>query len=73
MEALLEGTYGGICKADYLGRCLWSCLKILSKQSAIIVSLVRTVASQPIFCFFINPLIPGISPLTKTFEVSLCA
>ena len=45
------------CKAYSLVTCLWSCSKVLSKCSAVVMSSVRPVASHPIFCLFIRPLI----------------
>lgn len=42
-----------------------SCPKALSKCSAMVTSSVRPVASQPIFCLYINPLISGYNPFTN--------
>ena len=42
--------------------CLWSCFKVLPKCSAVVMMSVPPMASRPIFCLFINPLISRDNP-----------
>ena len=45
--------------------CLRSCSRVLLKRSSIVMSLVRPMASHPIFCIFIDLLISGDNPFTR--------
>lgn len=45
--------------------CLQSCSRVFSKCSPIVMSLVRLMASHPIFCLVIDLLHSGDNPFTR--------